>query len=429
MGTRRERVKVLLIGADGFIGRHIAYDLKSRGVTVLAHGRRTSRLDQMGFTTLEADLADPKTHDPQFWAPHLADGTSLVDAAGLLTGSEAAFAAVHEHAPQAMMTALERLPPERRGRAVLISAVGLDAGTPFARWRRRTEEIFAGQTILRPGLVLGETSYGGSSLLRALAAMPVLTPVVGNGEQRFNPIHARDLADAVFRCLETPPGPGPWEIGGPEEITQVGLIGLVRRWLGLSTRPMLRLPVAVARAIGNVGDLLQLGPISATSVSQLEHGVLANPQPLLERIASRPKGVSLFMAERPAGTQDLWQARLYLLKPAVRLTLALMWLVSAALGLFLPLSSFAASVPALPEASATLLARLGGLADGALGLLLLANRWPREVADAQLALVAGYTLGLTAIAPALWLDPFGGLLKNLPVLALILVHRSLVEER
>jgi hypothetical protein len=29
----------------------------------------------------------------------------------------------------------------------------------------------------------------------------------------------------------------------------------------------------------------------------------------------------------------------------------------------------------------------------------------------------------------LWLDPFGGLLKNLPILALMLVHLVLVEER
>ena len=54
---------------------------------------------------------------------------------------------------------------------------------------------------------------------------------------------------------------------------------------------------------------------------------------------------------------------------------------------------------------------------------------PKRVAQAQIALVAAYTAGLTLIAPGLWLDPFGGLLKNLPVLALLLVHLALVEER
>lgn len=44
-------------------------------------------------------------------------------------------------------------------------------------------------------------------------------------------------------------------------------------------------------------------------------------------------------------------------------------------------------------------------------------------------MVLGYTLGLTLIAPALWLDPFGGLLKNLSIFALLLAHLALAEER
>lgn len=44
-------------------------------------------------------------------------------------------------------------------------------------------------------------------------------------------------------------------------------------------------------------------------------------------------------------------------------------------------------------------------------------------------MVAGYTSGLTLIAPALWAEPIGGLLKNLPILVLILIHRILEEER
>ena len=38
-----------------------------------------------------------------------------------------------------------------------------------------------------------------------------------------------------------------------------------------------------------------------------------------------------------------------------------------------------------------------------------------------LALVAVFTVVLTLRAPAWWLHPFGPLLKNLPVLALVLV--------
>lgn len=418
-------MKVLVLGADGFIGRHIAFYLRAQGVEVLAHARAPDRLARMGFATLRADLTDPATHDPAFWRPHLGAGRHIINAAGLLTGPARAFEAVHVTAPAAAYAGLEG------GRGVLISAVGIEAETEFARWRRGGEAVAAaaGVTILRPGLVVAETSYGGSSLIRALAALPFVTPVVGDGGQRFNPIHAGDLAAVALDCLVTPPGPGAWQVGGPETITQTGMIRAVQGWLGLAERPLLRLPIAVARGLGRIGDALRIGPVSATSVAQLQAGILADPAPLLARVEVRPRGFRDGLAARPAGTQDLWQARLYLLKPLIRLVLAALWLGSAALGLFLPLDHFLPSVPALPETLAVLLARAGGIADAAIGLALLRNWRPKAVAWAQLALVLGYTLGLGTLAPALWLDPFGGLLKNLPILALLLVHLALLEER
>ncbi len=412
--------QVLILGADGFIGRHLAFCLRAKGWSVTAQARSPARLSVMGFRTVRADLTDPATHAPGFWAPHLPEGAALINAAGLLTGTEAAFQAVHLNAPRAVLQALS-------GPALLISAIGTDADTPFARWRRETEALFRDHCILRPGLVLGETSYGGSSLLRALAAMPLRLPVVGDGAQPFNPIHAADLAEVVAECLDTHLR-GTWDIGGPEVISQSDLLSNYRNWLGLAMAPRLHLPPRAATTLGHLGDALRLGPVSATAVAQLRAGVLSHPGPLLAQIKSRPRAVSAFLNARPAGTQDLWQARLYLLKPLVRLTLAALWLASGVLGVASPAASFTPGL-ALPEPLAIALARAFGALDLALGLALLRNWRPRTIALAQIALVIAYTAGLSLLAPALWLDPYGGVLKNLPILALLLTHLALLEER
>ena len=141
----------------------------------------------------------------------------------------------------------------------------------------------------------------------------------------------------------------------------------------------------------------------------------APPTPL-----ARP--VSAFAFARPSGTQDLWHARLYLIKPLIRLTLATLWLVSGTLGLLLPAEAF-------PEAPFPLLARAAGVIDLALGLALVRDWRPRATALAQLAMAAAYTVGLSLIAPGLWADPYGGLLKNLPILALLLTHLALSRDR
>ena len=102
--------QVLILGADGFIGRPLAFGLRAKGWTVIAQARNPGRLEAMGFATLRADLTDPATHSPAFWRPHLPEGAALIDAAGLLTGTEAAFQAVHHDAPAAAPQRHKTLP-------------------------------------------------------------------------------------------------------------------------------------------------------------------------------------------------------------------------------------------------------------------------------------------------------------------------------
>ena len=65
----------------------------------------------------------------------------------------------------------------------------------------------------------------------------------------------------------------------------------------------------------------------------------------------------------------------------------------------------------------------------AIALALLRAWRLRLMVLLQLAMVAAYTLSFSVLAPALWLLPLGGLLKNLPVLALIAIHGILEDER
>ena len=74
------------------------------------------------------------------------------------------------------------------------------------------------------------------------------------------------------------------------------------------------------------------------------------------------------------------------------------------------------------------LARAGAALDGVLGLALLVAPGPRVVL-AMLALVAAYTLAFGIALPALWLDPLGGLAKNLVLLPALAVLAVLSERR
>lgn len=104
-----------------------------------------------------------------------------------------------------------------------------------------------------------------------------------------------------------------------------------------------------------------------------------------------------------------------------RLSLSFLWLMTAAVSL-----TVGKDVGFQVLASANLHGDLawftilaGSLLDLLIGLWLLSGRAQRLCCLVQLAVIVGYSLLLTLIAPAFWLHPFGPLSKNLPILVLI----------
>lgn len=148
-------------------------------------------------------------------------------------------------------------------------------------------------------------------------------------------------------------------------------------------------------------------------------------------VGFRPASMDQSLGRRPAETHDLWHARLYFLRPLLRLALAALWLGSGIAGLL--------SYPADYAATAATLAKLGtppqwaaiafSILDLAIACALLLYWRPRLIGILQLVVVAAYTIGFSALVPALWLEPFGALIKNLPILAAIAVWTVLEEER
>lgn len=74
----------------------------------------------------------------------------------------------------------------------------------------------------------------------------------------------------------------------------------------------------------------------------------------------------------------------------------------------------------MSEGTALAIVLLGCAWDAAVGLWLLVRPGALACRVAAVGVIA-MTVLATAIAPALWLDPFGALLKNLPVLALLVL--------
>jgi hypothetical protein len=113
-----------------------------------------------------------------------------------------------------------------------------------------------------------------------------------------------------------------------------------------------------------------------------------------------------------------------------RASLVLLWWGTVAASLH---DGGAAGIALLQQATgigpgaALALVLLGSAWDAAIGLLLLLRPGPLTYRLAA-AGVIGMTALATALVPTLWLDPFGALLKNLPVLALLALMAQMAEK-
>ena len=429
-------MRVLLTGANGFIGAHLTAALLEAGHRVVAAVRNPAALAAR-FPDIETVAADMnRDTTAAAWLPRLKGVDAVINCAGVLQGGRGQdMEAIHHLAPAALFDACLQSGVKR---VIQISAISADAeaGTEYALSKKRGDDhlkaLDLDWVILRPSLIYGEGAYGGTAMLRALAAFPFVTPLIGQGQQVFRPLHVEDLARTLLVSLERPDlARQVLEPVGPKVETVKSIVAHYRAWLGRPAAKMLSLPLGFDRLLCRLGDLLGRGPISSTALAQMEYGNAGRETGFIETIGFRPATLAERLQRRPAQTQDLWHARLYLLRPLVRAVLVMLWTVSGLLGLAtmqsfgLPLLTEAAMPPAL----ATVLIVSASLLDLVIAGMLAVNWRPRMTGLLQLGVILVYSVALTWLQPLFWADPFGVLLKNLPICVLVLVHMILAEER
>lgn len=431
-------MKVFIAGGAGFIGAHITGNLLDKHDVII--GARGVNEIKRRFPEAEVCACDFATDtEVQIWLTRLKGVDAVINCVGVLHKLRPSeINAIHYDTPKALFTACQQLGIKR---VIHISAMGIDsASVAYASTKRKLDDALLQEeypiTIFRPSFVYSNTSYGGSSLFRALAAFPGFIPLVGDGSTRFQPIHAKDLAAMVTAVLEksAPTKPELLYAAGPEIINFKSLLQKLRGWLGLKPAPFISFPFGLLKVAAPIGNVLTWLPVNSTTVAMMQEASFdIDPQKLhqtIDRTGVQPRSFSQGLQSSPSGTQDLWQARLYFLHPILRVVLAFLWVWSGISGLVMHEQSYLLFTGAgVPVSWQTLLLLGSCIFDMGLGLAVLSGRWRKIVDGLQLVTVLFYTLSISFTLPLLWLDPFQPIAKNLAVLVAILVLMVLGKER
>jgi NADH dehydrogenase len=268
---------ILVTGGTGFVGPRVVHALRERDKPVRAlvrepSGRTATTLAAWGAELTQGDMTDRQS------LRRAVDGIDVVvHLVAIRQGGEQQFRRVMEEGTRDLVAAESESGVKR---FVLMSALGTSEETkdlvPYyhAKWEQEQAVSRSGleHVIFRPSFVFAGNG-GILPTFRRLARLSPVTPIIGSGKQRIQPIwiddvaayfsHGVDKAEAANRTFE---------LGGPDAVSWNEFWARLKRVLG-QRRPSLHLPIALMRANALVTERLPGNiPLTRDLLTMLEHG-------------------------------------------------------------------------------------------------------------------------------------------------------------
>jgi NADH dehydrogenase len=273
---------VLVTGASGFIGTRVADRLESDGHEVVRFSRRTG-----------GDVADPASLEGA------AQGTdAIVHLVAILDGSSEQLEAVNAQGPANAVAAAKAAGVRR---FLHMSALGVTAehapltGYWGSKWKGVQAVTSSGLdwTVFEPSFVFAR-SGGAFAEFERLVRMP-LTPVIGDGRYRHQPVWAGDVAAAFSRALERPETIGKrYQLGGPQAFAFDDLLDEIARDIGRRPHPKVHLPAGLMRAQARV-VLRHLPPplrVTPDQITMLVAGTECDVGPMRSELGIDPASMA-----------------------------------------------------------------------------------------------------------------------------------------
>jgi NADH dehydrogenase len=146
--------------------------------------------------------------------------------------------------------------------------------------------------IFRPSFVFGRDG-GVLPTFKRLARLTPVTPIVGSGEQRIQPIWVEDVAAFFAAAVDSPAGAAnrTFDLVGPDRVTWNELYERIARTLG-KRRRRAHVPISLARTGAAVAERLPRPLLTRDQLTMLEAGDnVGDPAPAREAFGVEPIGL------------------------------------------------------------------------------------------------------------------------------------------
>jgi uncharacterized protein YbjT (DUF2867 family) len=265
---------ILVTGGTGFIGPKVVQALRAEGHDVRCLVRNPSRagtLRAWGCEIVQGDVSDPASLKRA-----VAGCDVVVHLVAIIAGSRSDFERVMTRGTRDLVAAAKEAGARR---FVLMSALGVSEETrgltPYyaAKWEMEAAVKSSGleHVIFRPSFVFGRDGGVLPIFIRQVRWSPV-TPVLGSGDNRIQPIWVEDVAAYFTSAVDLAPAANrTFELGGPDRVTWNELYERIAKLLG-KRRLRVNVPIPLIRPGAALAELLPRPPITRDQLKMLEAG-------------------------------------------------------------------------------------------------------------------------------------------------------------
>ncbi len=268
---------MLVTGGTGFVGPKVVKALRDQDRQVRCLVRDPSAgsaelLAAWGCELIQGEMTDAASLRRAVEACEV-----VVHLVAIRQGREEQFRRVMEQGTRDLVSAAQDAGVRR---FVLMSALGTSEETrdlvPYYHAKWEAEQAVAGSgleyVIFRPSFVFGRDG-GILPTFKRLARLAPVTPVIGSGRQRLQPIWVDDVGAYFAAGVDKAEAAGRiFELGGPEAVTWNELWARLKRALGLR-RPSMHVPVRLMRVNALLTERLPGNiPLTRDLLTMLEHG-------------------------------------------------------------------------------------------------------------------------------------------------------------
>ena len=279
---------ILVTGGSGFVGGHVVHALRAAGQDVrclVRDRRRGERLEAWGCELLEGDVTDAESVRAA-----VAGCDTVVHLVAIRQGKPEAFQRIMIGGTRNLIAAAREAGV---GRFVLMSALGTTEETkdvvPYygAKWQMEQDVKAAGTpyVIFRPSFIFAKDG-GILTTFSKLARLAPVTPIIGNGKQRIQPIWADDIGAYFAKSVELDTAIGrTFEIGGPDAVSWNEFWERLKKLRGIK-RPSLHMPIGLMKVNALVTERLPGDiPLTRDLLKMLQTG---------DNVVTDPSAVEVF---------------------------------------------------------------------------------------------------------------------------------------